>query len=115
MDVTQSLIVGALGLLTSVMLAGLVCIFRRQAKQLADLQAKLEIFVDSSINVARSVDRVVNRASDSDTVVPIASRRNLVQEARARIAQGDDLLGTARTLNLSGDETRLLRARVGLS
>lgn len=115
MDVTQTLILGALGVLTCFGLAGLASLYRQQAKQLADLQAKLDIFVDSSINVARSVDRVVNQTSATDRVVPIASRRNLLQEARTRIAQGDDLMGTAKTLKLSGDETRLLRARVGLN
>ncbi len=81
----------------------------RQNRQIRQLQAQLEVFVDSSINVARSVD-VLLKQGHSTSLASVASRRWVLAEARKRINSGEDLQDVARPLGLSSDEARLLKA-----
>jgi len=81
----------------------------RQHRQIQQLQAQLEIFVDSSINVARSVDLLLKQGN-STSLANVASRRWVLAEARKRINGGEDLHDVAQPLGLSSDEARLLKA-----
>jgi hypothetical protein len=83
----------------------------RQHKQITDLQAQLDVFVDTSINVARSVDRLVHNGG-SDKLVNVASRRWILQEAKSRLNGGESLLDIATPLGLSKDEVRLLNTQL---
>ncbi len=83
----------------------------RQQKQIRELQAHLDIFVDTSINVARSVDRLMQQG-DAGKIANVASRRWVLQEAKTRMRQGESVLDIAGPLGLSKDEVRLLNAQL---
>ena len=81
----------------------------RQHRQIQQLQSQLEMFVDSSISVARSVD-VLLKQGHTASLANVASRRWVLAEARKRVNRGEDLQEVARPLGLSSDEARLLKA-----
>jgi len=80
-------------------------------KQIENLQRQLDVFVDSSINVARSVDQLV-RHGEGVRSPAVSSRRWILQEAKSRLGSGEDLLDIAVPLGLSKDEIRLLNAQI---
>lgn len=109
MDVGQSIILGLFALAFAGGLTLVVLICRQQAKTIAALEAKLDVFVDTSINVARSVDHLSNRGPRTEIAEANSSRRWLIEEARTRLKQGEEVVSIGRALGLSGDEVRLLR------
>ena len=107
MEFGQALIIGLFGLSFATGLGFVIYVSREQAQTIADLEAKLDVFVDTSINVARSVDKLSAQGVEpKDT---ISSRRWLMEEARTRVKQGEHAVAIGRSLGLSGDEVRLLR------
>lgn len=80
-------------------------------KQIQLLQRQLDMFVDSSINVARSVDQLVHHGTTGRSST-VSSRRWLLQEAKNRLGSGEDLSDIAIPLGLSKDEIRLLNAQI---
>lgn len=109
MDVGQSILLGlfALSFAGGLVLVAMLC--RQQAKTIEDLEAKLDVYVDTSINVARSVDRLSIQGVKTDLEEATSSRRWLIDEARTRVERGEEVVSIGRTLGLSGDEVRLLR------
>jgi hypothetical protein len=106
--------IGIFGLLLCSVIVGYVCLLvqcLRQTKQIDALKAQLDIFADSSIRVAQSVDRLVQHGKQNDSMT-VASRRWILQEAKTRLQNGESLLDIAAPLGLSRDEVRLLNARV---
>ena len=83
----------------------------RAHRQIQQLQKQLDVFVDSSINVARSVDQLVHHG-DGARSPAVSSRRWILQEAKSRLGSGEDLLDIAAPLGLSKDEIRLLNAQI---
>ena len=71
------------------------------------LQAQLSLFTDTSINVARSVDKLLHLQSQPKPNNQ-ASRRWLLDEAKARLAEGAEVKDVAIPLGLCRDEIRLL-------
>lgn len=114
MDMEQSILVGVIGFALAAGLALVVLLHLRQAETIAKLQIHLDVFVDTSINVARSVDRLSISSNDEQGFEQVSSRRWLVEEARERAKQGSELVGIGKTLGLSGDEVRLLRVQASL-
>jgi len=101
------------------LLAGLVYLFvqyRLQRRHLCDLQQQLQVFVDTSINVARCVDQMAihNGAGQrTQTDGPVAnqagaSRRWLLAEAKHRLQAGTPLEEAGMSLGLHRDELRML-------
>jgi len=98
---------------------------RRLARHVEALSARLDVFVETSINVARSVDRVAlgrtkasnhsrpdGAVSTHQPTAPAAARRWLLQEAERRLEAQQSLTAVVADLGLVGDERRLLeRAR----
>lgn len=80
-------------------------------KQIENLQRQLDVFVDSSINVARSVDQLVHHGEARGSAA-VSSRRWILQEAKSRLGSGEELLDIAVPLGLSKDEIRLLNAQI---
>jgi len=83
----------------------------QQRKRIRTIEAQLEIFVDSSIAVAQSVDRLLRQGKVSEET-NVSSRRWILQEAKSRVQRGESLLDVAAPLGLSQDEVRLLNAQV---
>ena len=83
----------------------------RQHKQMKALETQLGIFVDSSISVARSVDRLLQHGGSTD-MANVSSRRWVLQEAKSRLNKGESVLDIAVPLGLSKDEVRLLNAQL---
>lgn len=81
--------------------------------QMAALQSQLDLFVDTSINVARSVDRLVNGERSQSGAPRQASRRWLLEEAKVRLEKGEQLRNIVVPLGLSRDEVRLLHLTAG--
>ncbi|MEQ8515802.1 MAG: hypothetical protein RIC38_09385 [Chromatocurvus sp.] len=81
--------------------------------QMAALQSQLDLFVDTSINVARSVDRLVNGEHSRGGSPRQASRRWLLEEAKVRLEKGEQLRNIVVPLGLSRDEVRLLHLTAG--
>ena len=109
---------GSLLLAVAVFLAGvLVKQHRLQARRLDELTARLNLFAETSINVARSVDRASRRPrSSGDHAELHANRRWLMQEALRRGGTQQDLDEVEFDLGLVADERRLLeRARGDLA
>ena len=79
----------------------------RQNRRIAALQQQLDVFVDTSINVARCVDRLTHEGGSQD-VANVASRRWVLREARNRLDKGESVTEIAVPLGLSRDEMRLL-------
>ena len=79
----------------------------RQHRRITLLQKQLEVFVDTSINVARCVDRLT-RDGGAQEVANVASRRWVLREARNRLDKGESVTDIAVPLGLSRDEMRLL-------
>ena len=99
---------------SAVVAVGLIVLIHRsikQGKQLSALEAQLDVFVDTSISVARSVDRLLHQGSSGD-IANVASRRWVLQEAKTRMAQGESVLDVAAPLGLSKDEVRLLNTQL---
>ena len=109
MDIGQSVLLGLFALSFAAGLAIVVAICRQQSKTIADLEAKLDVYVDTSINVARSVDRLSVQGVKTDLDDATSSRRWLIEEARTRAQQGEKVVEIGKALGLSGDEVRLLR------
>ena len=109
MDIGQSVLLGLFALSFAAGLALVVVICRQQARTIADLEAKLDVYVDTSINVARSVDRLSVQGVNSGIEEATSSRRWLIEEARTRAQQGEKVVDIGKALGLSGDEVRLLR------
>ena len=87
-----------------------------QIKRMRAMESQLGIFVDSSIAVAQSVDRLLRQGEVSGKSIAssqyVSSRRWIVQEAKFRLQQGETMLDIAAPLGLSKDEVRLLNAQV---
>ena len=83
----------------------------RQAQQIKALEVQLDVFVDTSISVAQSVDRLIHQGGPGE-IANVASRRWVLQEATTRMAQGESVLDVAAPLGLSSDEVRLLNAQL---
>jgi hypothetical protein len=83
----------------------------RQHKQMQALEAQLDIFVDSSISVARSVDRLLQQGGSAE-MVNVSSRRWVLQEAKSRLNKGESVFDIAVPLGLSKDEVRLLNVQL---
>ena len=82
---------------------------RRRARQVDELTRKLDIFLETSIGVARTVDRLtVHGPTESPSTV--ASRRWIVAEAKQRVSDGESLKEVIAPLGLSRDEESLLRS-----
>ena len=79
----------------------------RQHRRICTMQKQLEVFVDTSINVARCVDRLTHEGGSRE-VANVASRRWVLREARNRLDQGENITEIAAPLGLSRDEVRLL-------
>ncbi len=79
----------------------------RQHRRITELQQQLEVFVDTSINVARCVDRLTHDGG-SQEIANVASRRWVLREARNRLEKGESVTEIAVPLGLSRDEMRLL-------
>ncbi len=79
----------------------------RQHRRITELQQQLEVFVDTSINVARCVDRLTHDGGARE-VANVASRRWVLREARNRMDKGESVTEIAVPLGLSRDEMRLL-------
>ena len=109
MDIGQSVLLGLFALSFAAGLVLVVLICRQQARTIADLEAKLDVYVDTSINVARSVDRLSVQGVSTGIDDATSSRRWLIEEARTRAQQGEKVVDIGRALGLSGDEVRLLR------
>ena len=107
MSVYDSLLTAIIG---GVAITGYVLLLvqsARQHKRITELQAQLEVFVDTSINVARCVDRLT-RQGNSQEIANVASRRWVLREARTRLDKGESVNDIAVPLGLSRDEMRLL-------
>ncbi len=88
-----------------------LCLFCvRQHKQIETLKTQLDVFVDSSIRVAQSVDQLLQHPQDSDRM-NVASRRWVLQEAKSRVQNGESVVDIAAPLGLSRDEMRLLHTQ----
>jgi hypothetical protein len=109
MNEFSAIIIGSLGLATLIGYGLLLRQHRAQSRQIAELSAKLDVFVQTSIDVARCVDQVVTSGVKEQSVSTVASRRWLITEARERIAQGQKISDIAVPLGLSKDEVHLLR------
>ncbi len=94
-------------------------VHQRQRREIEALRAQLQVFVDTSINVARCVDSLVvqrgalgTQSSAADSKPPqhraVASRRWLLAEARQRLDAGTSLEELALTLGLHKDELKIL-------
>jgi predicted membrane metal-binding protein len=105
------LILAAAGTVVASGFIGLILRSVWQAKQIKALEVQLNIFVDTSISVAQSVDRLIHQ-SGSGEIANVASRRWVLQEAKTRMAHGESVLDVAAPLGLSKDEVRLLNAQL---
>ena len=79
-------------------------------QDLGHLSAQLNVFAHASIEVARAVDGLISNEPKRDNAV--ASRRWLLDEARARLADGEDLALISQRLRLNDDEISLLHRLV---
>lgn len=117
----NSILLGGSALILLLLTAALVYLYtqhRRQMQVVAQLQQQLDVFVHTSINVARCVDRLAISAQpdavdgstlqDGGSPKTVASRRWLVAEARNRLEAGTSLEETRLTLGLHRDELKLL-------
>ena len=84
---------------------------RQQAREMSRLQAHLDVFVDSSINVAASVDKLIHQPQRENDAGAVPSRRWLLAEAQERMANGEELIEVAQPLGLKRDEMRMLAAQ----
>ena len=86
---------------------------RKCSEQLNGLGEKLDIFVETSMHVSRSVDHLVRQPDIGIRGVAAkqASRRWLLQEAVQRSDSSHDLEEVAQALGLSVDERSLLDVR----
>ncbi len=103
-EITLTAIVGGSAVLGYVLL---LVQSARQHRRITELQQQLEVFVDTSINVARCVDRLTHEGG-SQEIANVASRRWVLREARNRMDQGESVTEIAVPLGLSRDEMRLL-------
>ena len=84
----------------------------RQQQQISTLTRALHTFNDASINLARTVERTLVDPTTEGVPRPalqVSSRRWVVKEAQARIAQGQFVADLRKPLCLSEDEIELLR------
>ncbi len=102
------LVIAAMLTLIGVSIAVLWIQHVRQNTRLERMQRQLDVFIDTSINLARNVDRMTLGESTQEQL-PVASRRWRISEAKKRLAGGDQLLDISQALGLSRDETSLLR------
>ena len=86
--------------------------FQAYELRVTELQEQLALYAEASVNVARCVDALVNRG-ESEDVQEHASRRWVLEEAKARLERGSDLNEIAIPLGLSRDEVRLLNLTGG--
>lgn len=104
---------------TLALAAGLVYLLvqnRLQNRHLHDLQQQLDIFVHTSINVARCVDQLAIAADAGERPAAAAlqasqgtaSRRWLLAEAKTRLQAGTPLEETSMSLGLHRDELSML-------
>ena len=75
-------------------------------RDLDTLAAQLDVFTETSILVARSVDTLSRSGQTLDRVV--SSRRWLIDEARKRLSEGGELEQIGQCLGLNEDEISLL-------
>ncbi len=87
---------------------------KAQQKRIDTLHEQLNIFVDTSIHVARCVDQLVRKDSPEPAHRAVASRRWLVAEAKQRLSAGTALDEVGLTLGLQKDELRLLAVAQGV-
>lgn len=86
-------------------------------RRLQHLQDQVDMFTDSSIQVARAVDRMSKKLPTNPQPVAsgskraVASRRWVLSQARERMEQGEELLDISAPLGLCRDEVRLLSLR----
>lgn len=111
MDMFSFAVLGVMGVAGVVGYVLLLVQSARQHKRIAQLQAQLDVFIDTSITVARSVDRL-SQTGNSGEVKNVASRRWVLQEAKTRMNKGETLLDIAVPLGLSRDEVRLLNIQM---
>ncbi len=90
---------------------GLLVQCLRQNKQIDELRMQLDVFADSSIRVAQSVDRLLQHGLQ-DNAINVASRRWILQEAKSRLQNGESVIDIAAPLGLSRDEVRLLNLQM---
>lgn len=109
---------------------GVIAVLLWRQQQLISLERRLEIlqgqvdmFTDSSIQVARSVDQLTRRLQHANTPLSelpsqevtaprqVASRRWILEEACQRLDRGEEVADISLPLALSRDEVRLLSAR----
>ena len=87
---------------------------KRQRQRVSDLEDRLVMFVEASINVAHSVQQLQNPDETLPRVeVHMPNRRWVLQEARDRLDAGERMSDVAQPLGLSREEVSLLRLKAG--
>ncbi|MEM7100300.1 MAG: hypothetical protein AAF541_18685 [Pseudomonadota bacterium] len=81
---------------------------RAARSQLSILSEQLEVFTRSSIEVAKTVTRLLDGQDLREIQTHVSSRRWVVDEARARLDDGQPLDQVAGSLGLNHDEVSLL-------
>ena len=81
---------------------------RRHEQGLDALRSELSVFAEASIRLADTVDRAMT--ADLPPVLARSARRQVLNEARARLAAGRSPLQIGVELGLSEDEQALLSA-----
>ena len=77
-------------------------------QRIVQLENQLTIFVQTSIEVARSVDRLTT-PDDVNGVKNVSSRRWVLDEAKQRLQKGDALGQVSQALKLKKEEYTLLK------
>ena len=87
---------------------------KRHRQRVSDLEDRLVMFVEASINVAHSVQQLQSTDETLPRVeVHMPNRRWVLQEARDRLDAGEQMSDVAQPLGLSREEVSLLRLRTG--
>ncbi len=112
-DYLLSLIVGAFALLACIGYGLLIMQTRRHSLQMAQLEARLSVFVDASINVARAIEQGgAESLGAGDVQARMPTRRWLLNEAKQRLQNGAAMAEVTRSLGLCRDEIQLLSRQV---
>lgn len=92
--------------LGALVLAWLLRAYQHTRQDLDAMAAQLNVFTQTSIEVARTVEGLA--AGEQKIDQQVSSRRWLIDEARIRLRDGGELDQVAKQLRLNHDETSLL-------
>ena len=102
------------GLVNAASLVWVALQVRNMRTDQSKLEGLMQMFSQTSIEVARCVERLVNDGSSDEQAPATASRRWLLSEACRRIDEGQTARDVAQRLGLKKGEVQLLNQRAAL-